>query len=74
MRKEILEDMSCEACGSWEFECRDDGEYCNGSCSLPFVMKDDAPVGQRESVKKEILEDMSCEACGSWEFECRDDG
>jgi uncharacterized Zn finger protein (UPF0148 family) len=37
MKKKILKDTTCEACGSWEFECRDDGElYCN-SCSLPVV-------------------------------------
>ncbi len=73
MRKQILEDMSCDACGSWEFECRDDGEnYCS-SCSLPFVKKDDEPVNKRETVRKQILEDMGWDACGSWEFECRDD-
>jgi hypothetical protein len=41
MKKEIVNDTSCEACGSWEFECREDGEcYCN-SCALPIVKKDD---------------------------------
>ena len=44
MSEKILNDMSCEACGSWEFECREDGEsYCT-SCSLPFVKKEDEPV------------------------------
>jgi uncharacterized Zn finger protein (UPF0148 family) len=37
MKKKLPENTTCEACGSWEFECRDDGElYCN-SCSLPVV-------------------------------------
>ncbi len=74
MRKQILEDLSCDACGSWEFECRDDGEYYHGSGPLTFVEKDDGPVNKRETVRKQILEDVNCDACGSWEFECRDDG
>ncbi len=72
MRKQILEGMSCDACGSWEFGCLDDEEYHYSSSSLTFVKKDPAPVNTRETVTKQILEDMGCDACGSWEFGCRD--
>ncbi len=53
MRKQIVEDISCDACGSWEFECRDDGEYYCSSCSLPFVKKDDAPANERETERRD---------------------
>jgi len=44
MSKKISEDTNCEACGSWEFECRDDGEYYCVACALPVVKKADKPA------------------------------
>ena len=39
MSKKLPEETNCEACGSWEFECREDGEYYCIACALPVVKK-----------------------------------
>ena len=56
MRKKILKDTSCEACGSWEFECRDDGEYYCNSCSLPFVQKTKKPENKKRSASPDKMD------------------
>jgi uncharacterized Zn finger protein (UPF0148 family) len=52
MRAEILAGTQCDACGSWEFECRDEQFLCI-ACQLPANEMEIESESMREEVEKQ---------------------
>ncbi|HWI40227.1 MAG TPA: hypothetical protein VNX25_01920 [Verrucomicrobiae bacterium] len=49
MKGEVLEGTQCDACGSYEFECREEQYFCV-TCQLP--VKNVGKTGERAGVEE----------------------